>query len=84
MPDPTQLTETGIDNLKFFVKFLAKHDLIDEAHQRLKDKGIDKLRISIDVVTEIQEMIKEKAQVTDGPTRAESAVITSAHNNNLG
>jgi hypothetical protein len=84
MSDPTQLTETGIENLRFFVKFLANNNLIDDAYNRLQAKGITKLRISIEVVKEIQEMIKENsAQIAGGPDRAARAVIESAHNNNV-
>lgn len=84
MADPTVLTETGIENLRFFVKFLANNNLIDDAYQRLQAAGITRLRISIDVVKEIQAMIQEKSQQMGGADRAAQAVITSAHNNNLG
>lgn len=37
MPSCEALTETGIDNFKIFLKFLAKNDLIEKAADHLRN-----------------------------------------------
>lgn len=83
MADHKVLTETGLDNFKFFIKFLANNDLLDEAYDRLKAKGMEKLVISLDAVHEIQAMIKEKSEASGDTSKSAAAVIASAHNNNF-
>ena len=79
MPNCTTLTETGIDNFKIFVKFLAEYDLIDKAADHLKSKGHDKMRVSIEVVQEIQQFIKQEFEARGEKNRAADMVIMSAH-----
>jgi hypothetical protein len=81
MPDPTKLTETGIDNFKIFVKFLAERDLLDQVTADLKSKGHEKIQVSIEVVQDIQAFLR--TQFTAKADKAADMVIQSAHNNNF-
>jgi len=76
---PDNLTETGIGNMRFFLKYLAKHGLIDKACDRLESKDMDKLHVSIEVIKEIQSMVKEYAELSGKINKDDAAVIASSH-----
>lgn len=73
-----RLTETSIDQFGAFIKFLADENLIDKAVEHLKNKGLDKIIVSVEHVLEVQSMMK--AHFTTPDARAQ-AVILSSHNN---
>ena len=79
MPNPEILTETGIDNFKIFIKFLAENDLVEKAAADLKAKGHEKIRVSIEVVKDLQAFIKQEYAAKSN--KAADMVTMSAHNN---
>jgi hypothetical protein len=81
MPNCLPLTETGIDNFKIFIKFLAENDLIEKAANHLKAKGHDKIRVSIEPILEIQAFIKEEFESRGEVSKSAQMIIQSAHNN---
>ena len=79
MYNPNALTETGVDNTRFLLKYLAKHRLIDRVCDRLISKDMDKIHISIEAVEEIQSMIKEYVELSGKASKDDEAVIACAH-----
>lgn len=42
-----------------FMKILAENNLLDEVQERLNSKGLDQIRVSVQHIREMQEMLKE-------------------------
>ncbi len=55
------LTEVPVSQFSRFLKFIAKHDLLDELEQHLKERGCDKLLISFEPVKAIGTIIEKKS-----------------------
>ena len=81
MPSCLTLTETGIDKFKMMVKFLAENNLLDKAAAHLKEKGYDRIRVSIEPIQEIQAFIKQEYEAKGEIPRNARVVIESSHNN---
>ncbi len=79
MPSCLTLTETGIDNFKILMKFLAENGLLEKAAEHLKSKGHDKIRVSIEPILEIQAFIKQEFEAKGEIPRNAQMVIQSAH-----
>lgn len=79
MPSCLTVSETGIENFRIFLKFLADNNLIDEAAEYLKEKGHTNVRVSIEVIKDVQEFIQKEFEKRGEVTAAAQAVINSGH-----
>lgn len=68
-------TDTTTAQFLEFIKFLAENNLLDEAAAHLNSKGLNKIRVSVQHIRAIQELIKDKYQ---NKPKA-SSTIMSAH-----
>ena len=79
MPSCEALSETGIENFRIFLKFLADNNLIDDAASYLKSKGHERVRVSIEVIQDVQQFLREKYEAAGTMTPEAKIVIDSAH-----
>lgn len=79
MPSCLTLSETGIENFRIFLKFLADNNLIDEAAKYLTEKGHTNVRISLEVIKDVQEFIQKEFENRGEVTAEAQAVINSGH-----
>ena len=56
-----KLVEVPVEQLHRFLKFIGEHDLWEELKQHLRDRGCDKLLMSLEPVKEIGRIVQTKS-----------------------
>lgn len=56
-----KLVEIPVNQLHRFLKFIGEHDLWEELAQHLRDRGCDKLLMSLEPVKEIGRIVQAKS-----------------------
>jgi len=70
-------TDTTVAQFIYFMNFLFKHKLVSKATARLKRKGYEQIRVSLEPIKEIQAMLEE--HFADHMTSQAARVVKSIH-----
>lgn len=77
LADWERTTDTSTTQFFQFMKVLAENNLLDKAPKILSDKGLTQIRVSVQHIREVQNLLRDHFQ--DKGTASVNAVILSAH-----
>ncbi len=80
MPNCKILTETELDNFVYVLKFLVENELLESAVTFLKKQGHSEIRVSIEVVEDIQKFISEEFLDKGHESEQAEVIVSCSHN----